>query len=104
MVNHHVSYKQNRTFPLTQSEHFQRHFGYSKCELCKLKGLHKRYFAPVNPKTGKGYNDVFVNIKTGQSNHPWPRTGRWMLICKDCHPLAIGLRIASENMRGFPLD
>jgi len=95
MVNHHVSYRKNLTIPLTQSEHFQRHFGYGKCDLCKSKGLYKRYFAPIDPRTGNGYEDL-----NPVGNHSWPHNGRWILICDQCYPSAIGVRIASEGMRG----
>jgi hypothetical protein len=93
-VKHHVSYRENRTINLTPSQHFDRHFGCDKCYLCKTEGVHKRYFAPVDPRTGKGYGDL-----NKHGNHSWPHTGRWILVCDQCHPSAIGLRISSEGMR-----
>ena len=99
MVKHHVSYREDRTVNLTRKEHFRRHFGFGKCFMCAEKGRHKRFFAPVNPKTGKSFNDIFINAKTGNVNHPWPRRGRWILLCEQCKPKALGIRISSEGMR-----
>ena len=76
-----------------------RHFGVGKCYICRRKGTHKRYFAPVNPTTGGSYNDTFINPKTGNINHSWPRRGRWVLVCDECKPNAIGIRISAEGAR-----
>lgn len=44
--------------------------------MCKTSERHKRYFAPVDPKTGLGHADLIVNPRTGNLNHPWPRRGK----------------------------
>jgi len=98
-VAHHVSYRKNITVPLPRKQHFLRHFGFGKCFLCGKKDKNRRCFAPVNPKTGAGYYETFVNPRTGNINHPWPRRGRWILLCEKCKPEAIGVRISSEGMR-----
>ena len=56
----------------------------------------KIYFSLVDPRTGKGYCDVLPN-----GNHPWPKRGKWIPICDDCKPKAIGLQITKYEPTNY---
>lgn len=66
---------------------------YGKCVVCGHKELCGLMFATVNPVTGEGYNDVFINPNTKNLNHSWTEHGSWVKVCRVCIPSCVGLKM-----------
>ena len=70
-----------------------------KCFICGKRAYVRDMFATVNPVTGKGGKDEFVNPKTGNLNSPWPAHGRWVSVCRQC--IVDGKGIGLKEHRPF---